>query len=230
MDRVFYINQQFLIEPGSNAVTNLATNERTRLEARLMQLLCILVGRKQLTVTREELISTIWNNYGGGDEGLTQAISLLRKVLQDADKQLLQTVPKKGYLFNGTISYEAGKADLKTGNKKAFLSPRAKWIAGIFIILISGTAIVYFNTRTVAKTVATQKPVPYPDLAKEESSEENETNTIITKASDGTIYKLVVIGDRLPRFYINNHRIPEGGWDQYLPLINSLKKKLLKKR
>ncbi len=47
-------------------------------------------------VTREALIQEIWNNYAGAEEGLTQAISSLRKVLVDDSKSLIQTVPKRG--------------------------------------------------------------------------------------------------------------------------------------
>ncbi len=95
MNRNFYINELFFVEPHANLVTYKLTGAQTRLEAMIMQILNILVQRKGETVTRDELVTTIWQDYGGGDEGLTQAISILRKTLLDSKKNLYKLYQKK---------------------------------------------------------------------------------------------------------------------------------------
>lgn len=81
-----------------------------------MQLLNILVQKRGETVTREELVTTIWQDYGG-DEGLTQAISILRKTLLDNKKELIQTVPKKGYILKASITYKLDTVEAKKNIK-----------------------------------------------------------------------------------------------------------------
>jgi DNA-binding winged helix-turn-helix (wHTH) protein len=94
----FRINDQFTVTPSANQVNN------EKLEPRLMKLLCLLVESRGQLVSRDRIIEEIWNGYGGGDEGLTQAISFLRKILGDKDKKIIETVPKSGYVFRGEIT------------------------------------------------------------------------------------------------------------------------------
>src|SRR5690242_21266964 len=94
----FFINNRFLINSALNQVQDVSGAGKTRLEPRVMQVLAILAANSEKIVTREELIKQVWNDYGGADEALTQAISVLRKVLDDPSKETIKTIPKKGYL------------------------------------------------------------------------------------------------------------------------------------
>lgn len=228
MKSSFYINETFFVEPNANSITNTLIGVKSHVEGRLMQVLTILVEKCGEIVTREELITTIWQDYGGGDEGLTQAISLLRKIFSDTQKELIQTVPKKGYILNAVIRYETDEADTQRGNKRLVIHFQKKWALVLFAaILIGSLGIIYLklDVKTSIDSISTR--VSYPDhIKQEELLEENTTNTIVTQAPDSTLYKLVVIGDQPPKFYINNKRIAEGEWEPYMPLINSLKRKL----
>ena len=93
---MYYINNRFCVDPSSNLLTDLEEKRDTRLEPRIMELLCMLTDQTGKTITREHLVTSIWKDYGGGDDGLTQAISTLRKVLDDQNKELIHTIPKKG--------------------------------------------------------------------------------------------------------------------------------------
>ncbi len=64
--------------------------------------LCVLAERSGEIVTREELYDLVWGETFVEDANVTYTISLLRKTLGDRD--LIQTVPKLGYRFAGTIS------------------------------------------------------------------------------------------------------------------------------
>lgn len=76
-----------------------------------MHVLQILINNSPDVVSREQLISEVWDNYGGADDALNQAISNLRKVLgdEDRDNRLIETVVKKGYRFNGTVKQVSAK-------------------------------------------------------------------------------------------------------------------------
>lgn len=95
MENQFVINERFRVNEAINTVTDLETGIETRLEPRLMKLIMLLIIRKGEVVTRQQIITDIWDDYGNADEGLSQAVSFLRKIFADADKQLIRTIPKK---------------------------------------------------------------------------------------------------------------------------------------
>jgi len=87
------------------------------------------------------MIREIWHNYGGGDEGLSQAISFLRKTFGDREKKLIRTVPKKGYQLTGTLSTdEQKKPGIKPVTKLPYLRSLSKFAVLLYVI---GTA-AYF--------------------------------------------------------------------------------------
>lgn len=100
----FLIDEQFLIDTGRNIVTDLVNGTETKLEPRLMKLLCLLASRPRELVTRESIILEIWNDYGGAEDALHQAVSFLRKALDDAGKTRIRTIPKKGYMLDAEVS------------------------------------------------------------------------------------------------------------------------------
>jgi DNA-binding winged helix-turn-helix (wHTH) protein len=113
------INQKFQFDPSKNRLKNLETTEEMHLEPRIATLLSLLLTNQRTLVSRGEAIEKIWQNYAGADEGLTQAISFLRKILDDKKKTIIKTIPKKGYVLEATIEKEA----VTTCIEKATQSP-----------------------------------------------------------------------------------------------------------
>lgn len=86
---------------------------------------------------------------------------------------------------------------------------------GLWLPLIS----LCFTAASVSAqqvNAAVNFPSPATDV------EENYLNTITTTGPDGTQYKLVQIGDRLPKLFVNNKLIPTENLDRYTSLIESL--------
>ncbi|HVS93247.1 MAG TPA: winged helix-turn-helix domain-containing protein [Mucilaginibacter sp.] len=75
----FILDNRFMVDPGLNCITDMATNSYERLEPRVLHLLCILASNAGQVVTRQYFISAVWNDYGGADEGLSQGISFCAK-------------------------------------------------------------------------------------------------------------------------------------------------------
>jgi len=100
------INGQFLVNTERNEI-----NEK-KVEPRLMKLLSLLVENKGKVVCRSTITELLWDGYGGADEGLTQSISFLRKVFRDKDRKIIETIPKNGYVFNGTIEKKMTESPL----------------------------------------------------------------------------------------------------------------------
>jgi DNA-binding winged helix-turn-helix (wHTH) protein len=111
------------------------TSTKTKVEPRIMQVLQILVNNSPKVVSRDQLISEVWDNYGGADDALNQSISHLRKLLNDTNKEkrIIETVVKKGYRFTSEIETETNRQ----GRTLRF------WIVLITIILISFALLFY---------------------------------------------------------------------------------------
>jgi DNA-binding winged helix-turn-helix (wHTH) protein len=132
------INDRFDVNPLRNEVTDKQTGKVNRVESRLMKLLCLLAEHKGKAVSREMIVKEIWNNYPGGDEGLNQAISVLRKLLNDNEKRIIETLPKIGYCFHGRTA--ANSIGTKPKSLKAIYIPVV-----LFLLLIVAFALGYYH-------------------------------------------------------------------------------------
>ncbi len=74
-------------------------------EAKVMDVLRVLVDNADQVVLRENLIDQVWGVGYGGDERLSRAISLIRKSLGDTrgNHCYIQTIPRRGYKFIAKI-------------------------------------------------------------------------------------------------------------------------------
>jgi DNA-binding winged helix-turn-helix (wHTH) protein len=139
---VFIINQRYTADSLRNEIFDKETGQKTRLEPRLMKLLCILTEHQGNVVKREFIIKEIWDDYPGANEGLNQAISFLRKLLADEHKEIIQTQPKTGYIFNANISWE--RANVPEGKRKFV---RKVAITSALLLLLFLTVIRYYTKK-----------------------------------------------------------------------------------
>lgn len=86
-----------MVDPTRNQICRGAC--AVQLEPKVMDVLCALLERRGMVVSREDLISRVWKLEFGSDESITRAISLLRRAFRDADgdREYIETVPKRGY-------------------------------------------------------------------------------------------------------------------------------------
>ena len=143
----YNINDQFTIIPEKNLVNEV------RLEPRLMKLLCLFIENKGVAVSREQIVNDIWAGYGGGDDGLTQAVSFLRKILTDTDKKIIETIPKTGYVFNASVTVEEPGpiVSAKAGLMK-------KWWIALPIIALAIVLIIVFRRDNRQNNLAPKAP------------------------------------------------------------------------
>ena len=144
-NKPFILNNRFWIYPQLGLVKQTSPVKESRLEPRLMQLLCILAAQAGELVSRELLTKEVWDDYGNADEGLTQAISYLRKVLNDEAKELIETVPKKGYVLHAVIKVEQSSENSKpavTLNQK-----KTYWaiLAAAIVLIATAYFLFIFN-------------------------------------------------------------------------------------
>lgn len=73
------------------------------IEPKVMQVLQTLANKHGAVVSRSDLIDSVWGMSGGADEGLTRAISLLRKAF-GGDSDYILTIPKRGYSLKAPLT------------------------------------------------------------------------------------------------------------------------------
>lgn len=159
----FLINQQFLIDPSRHTMHDLKTQSETRMERRHVNLLVQLCSRKGKLLERSFLIQEIWNDYGGGDEALTQGISVLRKILADDKKEMIKTIPKKGYIFQGEIS--VAQPSLPDRTQPSVQKNARAWLYSTFSVIVVLVVLLIFlrpaskQQQAKPETLGDEKPV-----------------------------------------------------------------------
>ncbi len=174
----FIINDRFIADINRNMVFDKKENIETRLEPRLVRLLCTLVDKQGEVVTRELLIKEIWNNYLGANEGLSQAISFLRKLLDDGEKNMIKTLPKKGYIFHATIRIPSEK---KT-RKLSLVGIKRIPVAAFLIFLCIN---FFYIIRNIIPLVGKKQLPDYGSL-KQISERDAENQSVLIFKTDST--------------------------------------------
>ncbi len=224
-DNKYLIGGRFLTDLQLNCVKDTVIGIEHRLEPRLIAVLFELLKNPETVVTRESLIQKIWNDYPGAEEGLNQAISSLRKVLADDAKEVIKTIPKKGYMLTAPVVKQAHAVGV-TGKRNNAL---VYVVAGLaFAVTI--TILVWLRVdRRNEQSQASQKKdleVVFPEV--NDTDESNYLNTITTTDSVGNRYRLVMIGDRRPKFYVNDSL--QANMEPYTVLIDKLARELWKRQ
>ena len=80
--------------------------EVVSLATKALETLIALVQRKDSTVTKDELIKTVWHDSFVSEESLTQVIYVLRRALGDdsANPEFIATVARRGYRFVAPVT------------------------------------------------------------------------------------------------------------------------------
>jgi DNA-binding winged helix-turn-helix (wHTH) protein/TolB-like protein len=97
----------FRLRPDEHVLLR-GERENISLAPKAFDLLVLLVKNNGHLLTRDELLRAIWPDSFVEESNLTVNISLLRKVLGNAEdgQPFIQTVPKKGYRFVGEVTVQ----------------------------------------------------------------------------------------------------------------------------
>jgi DNA-binding winged helix-turn-helix (wHTH) protein/Tfp pilus assembly protein PilF len=138
--------------------------------------LSVLVTRPDILVTKDDLMAAVWPDAVVEENNLNQQISILRKALaQNGNAPLIETVPRRGYRFTGSVravpfpaepqespgltsvphSSEARPHGPNTIHRKPELR-RKRYLAGVAaVLLVAATSGVagweWYQRRTVER-------------------------------------------------------------------------------
>jgi DNA-binding winged helix-turn-helix (wHTH) protein/Tol biopolymer transport system component len=116
-----------------------SNGDRTYLQEKPFQILCLLLESPGQLVTRDQLMKKLWpdGTFVDFDTSLNKAVNRLREALGDsADRpRFIETVPRRGYRFIGRI--ENNRVSEAVSEKAAPGSQRMKWIAIFALALLT---------------------------------------------------------------------------------------------
>jgi len=123
----------WLVEPATNRLTS---DERSlQIEPRLINVLWCLAQRPGEVVARGELLNTVWKDTVIAEEGLTVAISELRRALGDDPRRphYIETIRKVGYRLVAPVSQPLSE---EIGAFESWRSKRALVVAAFASVLV----------------------------------------------------------------------------------------------
>ena len=106
----------WLVQPSLNAISENGTS--TRLEPKVMEVLVCLSNRAGESVTKEELLRTVWPDTFVSDDVLKRSISELRRVFGDDahESRVIETIPKRGYRLVAAVKPVNGHSPADVGH------------------------------------------------------------------------------------------------------------------
>ncbi len=143
--------EDLTVDPATGVVTG--PGGSARLEPRVMAVLQVLAQNSGQLVARRDLLQQIWPGGETYDEALTQSVYQLRQQLAAAGggnhRELVSTVPKRGYLLKGEVSpLHPAPAESPPPDASARRRPIAFLVLGIAsLIAVVALAVVRFGER-----------------------------------------------------------------------------------
>jgi DNA-binding winged helix-turn-helix (wHTH) protein/Tfp pilus assembly protein PilF len=134
---------------------------RVRLQEKPFQVLSAILERPGDLVTREELHRLLWgtDTFVDFDNNLNTAIYKLREALGDTAEtpRYIETWPKKGYRFIGTIEAAPAAANVQPGTLVNGIAPSARprgwqWAAAITFVVAVIAAASYIAVASGSRT------------------------------------------------------------------------------
>jgi class 3 adenylate cyclase/DNA-binding winged helix-turn-helix (wHTH) protein len=83
-------------------------NGEIELRPKSFELLSYLVANAGRLVSKDELVNAVWPDVIVSDDSLAQCVSDVRRALNDAERRIIKTVPRRGYLFAAPVSVAPG--------------------------------------------------------------------------------------------------------------------------
>lgn len=152
----------------------LRDGETVALTAKAVEVLFALVENSGRTVSKEELLSTVWAESFVEEANLTVNISALRRALGEgpSEHRYIETVPRRGYRFVAAVHrISGGPAEAAAELLPPSLPPPspapARWVAGTVTLSVVAVvfALVAFPTSRGEAPVRSEDAGPRPPKA-----------------------------------------------------------------
>lgn len=147
-----YRFNSFLID--TRAVTLVKAGVNLDIEPKIFNLLCYFCENSGRAISRNELITHVWQGRVVSDAAINRAVSELRKCIEDDPKKpvTIKTVSKVGYQFTADITQTNFQSSLKTADTKN-LPYKLYFVVAAVLAIFGVTTILYMLERNVVDNV-----------------------------------------------------------------------------
>ncbi len=167
----------YLVDMGDNTIS--VEQQCLHIEPKAMHVLYVLACHAGETVSRERLMQEVWGDRVVVEDALTRTISKLRIAFGDNKaKQLIQTIPKKGYRLKSTVQWQPdvqedpesttrpsskNVQDAKVEENSTFALRHRKTLAiTAFLALVGSVIVVYLMLFSSTEKDTSKPTLPQP--------------------------------------------------------------------
>ena len=147
---------QWIIRPDINRIENALGSQNVG--PRVMQLLLKLLDTPGEVHSREELLTTVWDDVIVNEESLTKSISFLRQHFKDGNNHYIETIRSVGYRWIGPrpmiIEGPSTPLPVYQKSKNVTFNLKSKLATAVFSVL--AITLILFTSITSKETAAPQ--------------------------------------------------------------------------
>jgi DNA-binding winged helix-turn-helix (wHTH) protein/TolB-like protein len=164
-EQKFYEFDEFRLDVGDKTLWR--GQDKVYLPLKAVELLTLLLDNRGRTVTKEEILETLWQDTFVDENNLAVTVSTLRKVFGERkdENRFIETVPRRGYRFvaearetKGSVILEKHTVaeitleETETPHNRIGRRNRNLAIPGILILVLSGLLIYWGRSSPTEKT------------------------------------------------------------------------------
>jgi len=203
--RVIYEFGKFVLDPEGKAL--FANGQAIHLPAKEFDTLLLLVEHNGRAMSKEEMMSAIWQDAFVEESNLAKQISRLRKILNSKGQEFIETIPKHGYRFSAdlrrttpvsqapiilerrvanrvTLSHQVQDQALQIGDGKRLRHWKWAGLLGMVAVLIAAAWFWFGPLSAPSTKIRTVAVLPLRSLTGDETSRElglGLSDSLITK-------------------------------------------------
>jgi adenylate cyclase len=123
-----------------------------QLRPKAFNMLCYMARHPGRLIPKDELIAATWPSLFVTDDSLVQCIKDIRDALNDGEHRIIQTVPRRGYLFAAEVHAAAPPAQTIVATKPRMPPARMALAAAAALVLLAvlGSWLLVDNGRWLA--------------------------------------------------------------------------------
>ncbi|MDJ0906821.1 MAG: winged helix-turn-helix domain-containing protein [Woeseiaceae bacterium] len=138
----------------------LENDAEVTLRPQSMMVLQVLLENHGRLVTKEELHDRVWGQKAVTDDSLAQCLVEIRRALHDTDRQLVRTLPKRGYSFDADVIVELAADRTQGAATSSRRTRHAAVLAGVLLAAWLGWS--YWAGTGLEPSIAV---LPFDDLS-----------------------------------------------------------------
>jgi len=157
--------------------------EEVSLRPKSFDVLTYLLKHPGRLVSRDELISAVWPDVIVTDDSLTQCLTEIRRALGDDQREIVRTVPRRGYLFELPVEASVATATEPAQQVRSWWRLPSLWTVSALMILAIAVGVSWWRSgshsgQATPNQVAASPPseasiavLPFVDLSEKGDQE-----------------------------------------------------------